>query len=119
MSSDYSSPGPNRARGEAAYAFFAAMFCVVLVLTNVIGTKLFVLFPDGGPSWILGGGSWTLTSGILTYPITFWLTDVVSEIWGRKRASRMVIWGFVMSVLMLIVVQIAIKLPPSDFWGRP
>ena len=119
MSSDYSSPGPNRARGEAAYAFFAAMFCVVLVLTNVIGTKLFVLFPDGGPSWILGGGSWTLTSGILTYPITFWLTDVVSEIWGRKRASRMVIWGFVMSVLMLIVVQIAIKLPPSDFWGSP
>ena len=65
-------------RAEASYAFLAALFVVILVLTNIIGTKLFVLFEDGGPSWILDGEPWTLTSGIITYPLTFFLTDVVT-----------------------------------------
>ncbi len=108
-----------QARSEACYAFLAAFFVVVLVLTNIIGTKLFVLFPEGGPEWLMGGQPVTLTSGILTYPLTFLITDVVSEIWGRKRAGRMVIWGFVMSLLMLGVLQIAVALPPSPIWGQP
>ena len=62
-------------RSEATYTFFSTTFVVVLVLTNIIGTKLFVLFPNGGPDWLLDGGSWTLTSGIITYPFTFFLTD--------------------------------------------
>ena len=47
-------PGPGAQapseRAELAYAFCAALFVVVLVLTNVIGTKLFVLFEGGGSS---------------------------------------------------------------------
>lgn len=101
---------------EKLYVLCASMFTVVLVLTNIVGVKLFVLFPDGGPSWILDGGSWTLTTGIITYPLTFLLTDVVSEIWGKRRADYMVILGFVMSLLMLGVVTIARALPPSSFW---
>lgn len=101
---------------EKLYVLCASMFAVVLVLTNIVGVKLFVLFPDGGPSWILDGGSWTLTTGIITYPLTFLLTDVVSEIWGKKRADFMVVLGFIMSFLMLGVVTIARALPPSDFW---
>ncbi|MFT4540119.1 MAG: putative integral membrane protein (TIGR00697 family) [Planctomycetota bacterium] len=103
-------------RREATFTFCAALFVVVLVLTNIIGTKLFVLFEAGGPSWLMGGGSWTLTSGIITYPLTFLLTDLVSEVWGRKRANFMVVSGFVMSLLMLGILQLAIALPPSDFW---
>ncbi len=106
-------------RPEAGYVFCAALFGVVLVLTNIVGVKLFVLFPDGGPSWLLDGEPWTLTSGILTYPITFLLTDIVSELWGKKRADYMVILGFVMSLLMLGIVQLARLLPPSDFWANP
>ena len=109
-------PGVRRERAEATYTFFASMFVVILVLTNIVGTKLFVLFPDGGPSWILGGDPWTLTSGILTYPITFFLTDIVSEIWGRKRANWMVVMGFLMSLLMLLILQMAIHLPASPIW---
>ena len=106
-------------RPDAVYVFFASAFAVVLVLTNIIGTKLFCLFPDGGPSWFNGGAPITLTAGIITYPITFWLTDIVSEIWGRRRANLMVVLGFVMSMLMLVVVQIGVLLPPSEFWNLP
>jgi hypothetical protein len=106
-------------RAEKTYTFLASSFVVLLVLTNVIGTKLFVLFEDGGPSWIFDGGAWTLTSGIITYPLTFLLTDVVSEIWGRRRANFMVVSGFAMSLLMLAILQMAIHLPPSSVWMLP
>jgi uncharacterized integral membrane protein (TIGR00697 family) len=105
-----------RQRAEGTYAVFAAAFSVVLVLTNIIGTKLFYLFPDGGPSWFFGGEPVTLTAGIITYPITFWLTDIVSEIWGRRRANLMVVLGFCMSILMLLVLQVGVALTPSEAW---
>ncbi len=112
-------PGVRFPRHEAAYAFCAALFVVVLVLTNIIGTKLFVIFPNGGPGFLFDGGPWTLTSGILTYPITFLLTDLVSELWGRRRANFMVWMGFGMSVLMLGLLQMAVALPPSPIWNLP
>ncbi len=106
-------------RAHLLYLWYAATFAVVLVLTNIVGTKLFVL--DLGPlNDLVGRGQpLTLTAGIITYPATFWLTDVVSEIWGRRRANAMVVLGFGMSLLMLIVVQIAKALTPSDFYTLP
>lgn len=103
-------------RSEATYTFLAALFGTVLVLTNIVGVKLFVLFPEGSPAWIPGDGPLTLTTGIITYPLTFLLTDVVAEIWGKKRASFMVVMGFAMSFVMLCVVKMARALPPSPFW---
>ena len=105
-------------RREATYAALVALFGVVLVLTNIVGVKLFVLFPEGRPGWIPGEGGLTLTSGIITYPLTFLLTDIVSEIWGRKRANFMVVVGFVLSMVMLGVVFMARALPPSELWSN-
>ncbi|HPF15655.1 MAG: queuosine precursor transporter [Planctomycetes bacterium] len=119
MSEDHELVSLGFHRNEATYALCAALFVVVLVLTNIIGTKLFVLFPNGGPSWLFDGGPWTLTSGIITYPITFLLTDLVSEIWGRRRADFMVWMGFGMSFLMLILLKMAVILPPSPIWVLP
>lgn len=104
-------------RSDQTYVVLAATFAVVLVLTNIIGVKLFVLWPDGRPAWFPGSSALTLTSGIITYPITFLLTDLVSEFWGRKRANLMVVMGFGMSLLMLGMVKLALALEPSDFWG--
>ncbi|MEM6674707.1 MAG: queuosine precursor transporter [Planctomycetota bacterium] len=103
-------------RAEATFSALAGLFMVTLVLTNVIGTKLFVL---PLPEWlhgVAGGPAVTLTSGIITYPITFLLTDTVAEIWGLRRAQFMVWSGFAMSFVMLLVLQIAIHLPPSPIW---
>lgn len=106
-------------RTEATYTAMATTFAVVLVLTNIIGVKLFVLFADGRPAWMPGTGPLTLTAGIITYPLTFLLTDLVAEIWGRKRAEHMVRIGFVMSLLMLAVVALGVALEPSAHWGIP
>lgn len=93
---------------ERLYMVFAVTFCTCLVLTNVIGIKLFQAPHD--PTHV------ALTTGLITYPITFLLTDIVSEIWGQKRADWMVLLGFLMSLLMLAVVQIAVALPPHHYW---
>ena len=57
-----------------------------------------------------------MTTGILTYPIIFLFTDVVCEVYGRKRANLMVYTGFAMSLLSLILVQIALVVPGSPVW---
>ncbi len=104
-------------RRELTFAALTALFGVVLVLTNIVGVKLFILFADGRPEWMPGDGPLTLTSGIVTYPVTFLLTDLVSEIWGRKRADFMVVLGFGMSLFMLAIVSMARALPPSPVWA--
>ena len=112
-------PAGGMTRSEALYTSFAAAFAVVMVLTNIVGVKLFLLFPNGGPSWLNGGEPVTLTSGILTYPLTFLLTDLVAEIWGKKRADLMVVLGFLMSLLMLGILKLVLPLTPSPVWGVP
>ncbi len=105
-------------RAEATYAALCSCFVVVLVLTNIIGVKLFSL-PEGVwwlPRFLEGEH---LTTGIITYPLTFLLTDVVAEIWGRRRASYMVVLGFGMSLMMLVFVNMAKVLPPSAIWANP
>ncbi|MEM1450201.1 MAG: queuosine precursor transporter [Planctomycetota bacterium] len=117
---DGADPGHGLARGfpraEATFAALAGLFMVTLVLTNVIGTKLFVVPVPGPLAGLAGGPTVTLTSGIITYPITFLLTDTVAEIWGLRRATFMVWSGFAMSFVMLLVLQLAIHLPPSPIW---
>lgn len=111
--------GVRLARAEWTYAFLTALFAAVLVLTNIVGVKLFQLFPGGRPAWMPGEGPLTLTAGIITYPLTFLMTDVVSELWGRRRASFLVVVGFLMSMVMLVVVLVSRALPPSPYWENP
>jgi hypothetical protein len=120
---------------ETGYLVLTLVFVSMLLLTNIIGLKLFALPVDlpvlgvilrfvervnatlfGQPE---GAATLTLTAGLVTYPITFLCTDIVSEVYGRKRADRMVLLGFLASLLMLAVVQVARALVPSDFWNVP
>jgi queuosine precursor transporter len=94
-------------RYERGYLFLAATFVTALLLTNIIGIKLFRSPIEA---------EFALTTGIITYPLTFLITDLVSEIYGRRRADVMVIIGFVMSLLMLVIVQIAIHVEPHPYW---
>jgi len=119
---------------EGGYFFCATLFVAMLMLTNVIGTKLFSLPIDLPVIGVVLGAvdrfcqrvlgqdptdALTLTAGIVTYPITFLLTDVVSEVYGRRRADVMVVAGFFASVLMLSVLHLARSLTPSPIWNVP
>jgi uncharacterized PurR-regulated membrane protein YhhQ (DUF165 family) len=120
---------------EKGYMILTVLFVALLMLTNVIGTKLFELPMDlpvlgGVLAWIDalieklfpgegGKGALVLTAGIVTYPLTFLCTDIVSEVYGRRRADRMVILGFVCSLLMLGILSLGVVLPPAEIWTVP
>mgnify|MGYP001277748092 CR=1 FL=1 len=102
------------------YSFLMTVFVVMLVLTNIIGTKIFVLFGETFPNGLFGFPL-ALTAGIITYPVTFLVTDITSEIFGKKKASLLVLCGFFCSLLSLVIITIVINLQPSEVWlsGSP
>ncbi|MEE8515737.1 MAG: queuosine precursor transporter, partial [Alphaproteobacteria bacterium] len=97
------------------FSVLMAGFVVVLVLTNIIGVKLFLAFPETLPRGLFGEAI-TLTTGLITYPVTFLLTDIVCEVWGRAKANLMVITGFFMSLASLVLIQISLALPGAPAW---
>lgn len=92
------------------YIVLATLFSVLLILSNMVGAKI-VYIP-----WL---PNFPLTSGIITYPITFILTDIVTEVWGSKRAKFMVYLAFSMNVVTLIFVQVILTMPGHPFWHVP
>ncbi len=100
----------NNSRADTLYLILVTLFSVLLTICNMIGIKLFK-----APVFT----SFALTSGIIAYPLTFLITDVVSEIWGAKKAKLMIFIGFGMNLVMLLFVQIILRLPSHSDWAVP
>ena len=62
----------------------------------------------------LFGSAVTLTAGAICYPITFLVTDIIGELWGKKKANLAVLWGFVCQVVSTLIVVVARYLPAAD-----
>jgi uncharacterized integral membrane protein (TIGR00697 family) len=89
---------------EIIYACLMTLFCVLTVMTNTVGVKLFVV------------GSLVLPVSVFWFPLTFLITDIVSEIYGERHAYFLVIMGFSMNVLLLIGANIGMALPNAEFY---
>ncbi len=89
---------------NSIYVGFMVVFVAFVLLTNTIGTKLFSFM------------GYTLPVSILWYPFTFLITDIVSEMYGSKRARFLVIMGFATSIMLLAFSMIGIYLPKSEVY---
>lgn len=109
---------------DTLFLFLSGIFLTALVLGNVIGTTKFVtIFTLELPSWlqaitpelVRNGSSYAMSvpAGVIAYPFTFLATDLVSELFGRKRAQMLVWVGFGMNVFMLLLMTINHWLPNS------
>ena len=78
---------------EYFYHFLSAIFIASLVTCNLIANKFVTVD--------LGFKVFIVSAGILPYPITFLVTDLISELYGQKKANRVVISGFVASIFVL------------------
>jgi uncharacterized integral membrane protein (TIGR00697 family) len=88
---------------EKLFLLFAAIFLTALVLGNIIGTTKFVnLF------------GLFIPAGVLAYPFTFLATDLICELYGKKRAQTLVWIGFIMNFFMLFLMTLGHFLPDAS-----
>jgi hypothetical protein len=55
-------------------------------------------------------------AGVLAYSVTFIVSDVISEIWGKEVAKKTVFGGFVALFVVIILVHLGIYWPKAPFW---
>lgn len=84
------------------------LFGISLVTANAIASKIFTT------GFSLFGSPVTLTVGAICYPLTFLITDVIGEIWGKKESQLAVLYGFICQVVSTLVIIIARYLPAVD-----
>jgi uncharacterized integral membrane protein (TIGR00697 family) len=99
------------------YLLLAGLFITSLVVSNLIFQKFFYWYPFDIK--IFGNSLFELSVGVLPYPITFLITDLISEIYGKKSANQVVITGifasfFSMGILLIANEVPAIKNSPID-----
>jgi queuosine precursor transporter len=86
------------------FVVVAAFFVTALVVSNIIAVKLVEISGRVFPA------------GLVIFPLSYLLGDVLTEVYG-VRAARRVIWlGFACNLLALGAIQAAIHLPAADFW---
>jgi len=82
----------------------AALFVTCLLTANTIAAKLVAL------------GGLTLTAGVVIFPLSYVLGDVLTEVWGYAVARRVIWLGFACNAVMVGAVWLGGELPPAPFW---
>ncbi|GAB5472626.1 MAG: hypothetical protein Mars2KO_07250 [Maribacter sp.] len=95
------------------YLYLGALFITSLVVSNLIFQKFFYWNPFGDVT-IFGVPLFEISVGVLPYPITFLITDLISEIFGRKKANQIVTVGILASFFSMGLVFIANAAPAID-----
>ncbi|MBR2151062.1 MAG: queuosine precursor transporter [Prevotella sp.] len=95
----------NNKKVSVLFMLFGTLFCVCLITANVLETKQYSFGPVN------------LTAGIVVFPVSYIINDVVCEVWGYER-TRMLIWmGFAMNFVFVIFGAIADWIPGAPYWN--
>ena len=78
---------------EQFYIVLSAIFIASLITCNLIANKFVTVD--------LGFKVFVVSAGILPYPLTFLVTDLISELYGQKKANLVVFSGFIASIFVL------------------
>lgn len=86
------------------FMFFSILFCVCLILANLLETKQIAVGPV------------SLTGGLIVFPVSYIINDCVCEVWGFRKA-RLLIWGgFAMNFFFVTVAALCDRIPGAPYW---
>jgi uncharacterized integral membrane protein (TIGR00697 family) len=91
---------------KVSVAFFLAgvLFTSCLLISNLISSKIIAIW------------QWYVPAGVMIFPISYILNDVVAEVWGFRKA-RLIIWtGFLMNLIAVLFYWFSVKWPAAPFW---
>ncbi|HSQ97079.1 MAG TPA: queuosine precursor transporter [Croceibacterium sp.] len=94
------------------FDFMMVAFVTILLLSNVIGAgKVAVVnLPGIGP--------WPFGAGVLFFPVSYVLGDVLTEVYGYAHARRSIWAGFSAMLFMAFMAWVVVALPPAKDWGN-
>lgn len=87
------------------YDYVMAAFCVILVLSNVVGAAKVATL-----------GGLTFGAGILFFPLSYVIGDVLTEIYGYARARRVIWAGFAATFFAAVMCWVIVVMPPAPGW---
>ena len=85
-------------------AVLAMAFTTFLVVANIIATKMVTL------------GGWEVSVRFIAYPLTFLVTDTISEVYGRRTVAIVVWTGFALSPLVVLLTYVGGVIPGAPWW---
>jgi len=103
----------DKLAAQKIYMLLGALFITSLVVSNLIFQKFFYWYPFHIE--IFGTKLFEISVGILPYPITFLITDLISEIYGKKRANQIVVTGIFASIFSLTIVFVSNAVPATNW----
>ena len=106
-----SNPSPEIIqRRERVFLILAGLFLGTLAMLNILGIsrfiKLFTMSFDG-----YGDVVFAVAIGVLPYPITFLATDLISELYGRKKANFVVFVGLILNLWVILIMWLGGIMP--------
>jgi uncharacterized integral membrane protein (TIGR00697 family) len=96
----------TRHKADGLYFFLGTLFITALIVCNLIANKFITVD--------LGFKTFVLSAGVLPYPITFLITDILSEVYGIKKTNRVVMMGFAALIFTLFILWLGSLFPSID-----
>jgi len=106
-------------RRETVFLILAGLFLGSLTMLNILGITRFIVLWDTGSTVAGVDVVFAVAIGVLPYPVTFLCTDFISELYGRARANRVVLTGFMLNVWVVLVLWVGGALPGTSPESSP
>ena len=89
---------------STTFMFAGILFAACLLISNILAVKIIMI------------GPWAAPAGVLIFPISYIIGDVVAEVWGYQKA-RLIIWaGFAVNLIAILFYSLSIVIPAAPFW---
>ena len=92
-------------RFSLTFLLLSSLFCICLIISNLIEIKTIDI-----------GSFFTITAGVIIFPISYILNDCIVEVYGFRKARLMIWLGFAVNLLVSLFLQVAILLPGGAAW---
>lgn len=81
------------------------IFTTLLLTANISAVKIIAIGTEG------------IDAGIIAYPLTFLISDVLSELYGRKTTTKIIWLGFISNLLMVGILFLVGIIPEATYWN--
>jgi len=99
--------GSSAGEQEAPFRYFdliMALFVAVLLISNIASTKILTLW------------KFTFDGGTILFPLSYIFGDILTEVYGYRRARKVIWTGFFAALMMSLILWVVQLLPPADGW---